>query len=276
MKHFKREIKRRFLSLRRAAALAFDADRLKLELDRLGIACGDTLLVHSSFDAFEGFQGKPSDVIRILQASVGSNGMVMMPTMAFTGSAVDEARSNAVFDVRRTPSRMGMITELFRRSEGVVRSVHPTHSIACWGEDADIVARDHHLSGTPCGRGTPFEALLLRDGKIVLLGTPIDVLTFYHHLEEIFEKDLPASPFTDEVFTLRSRTADGDIVMTRSRLYDPAMSRRRNLRKLVPHLKKQAAWREGRVGRLGIVVLQVTGVAHAVREMNRRGIHCYD
>jgi aminoglycoside 3-N-acetyltransferase len=278
-KQLKGLVKRHLKALRRRlvhAMYPFDARRLQLVLADLGVQAGDTLLVHSSFDAFEGFQGKPNDVIHLLQACVGSAGLLMMPTMTFTGSAIEVARSDTLFDVRRTPSRMGMISELFRRSAGVVRSVHPTHPVACWGLEAAAVAQGHHLSETPCGRGTPFETLLKRRGKIVLLGTDISVLTFYHHLEEVFERELPVTPFTDEDFTLRSRTADGDVVETRCRLYAPAVSRRRNLYKLVPYLKKRGAWREGRVGRLKIAVLQADGVEAAMREMNQLGIYCYD
>lgn len=41
-------------------------------LGRLGVVRGDTALVHRSFDAFEGFQGKPTDVIAVLQGVVGA------------------------------------------------------------------------------------------------------------------------------------------------------------------------------------------------------------
>ena len=123
---------------------------------------------------------------------------------------------------------MGLLTELFRRSPGVVRSIHPTHPVAIWGYDANVIATGHHLAQTPCGVGTPFEALLKRHGKIALLGTDISALTFYHMLEEAIERDLPLGPFTDEVFHLRSRTRDGLILDTNGRLFEPAVSRRRN------------------------------------------------
>ena len=110
----------------------------------------------------------------------------------------------------------------------------------------------------------------------MLLGTDISVLTFYHHLEELFESDLPASPFTAEVFTLRSKTAEGETVETRCRLYEPSISRRRNLYKLVPYLKKHGAWRQARVGRLQVTVMQAAGVEEAVRDMIRQGVYCYD
>lgn len=234
------------------------------------------MLVHSSFDAFAGFKAKANDVIQLLQAAVGERGLLMMPTMTFTGSAVEWARSGAVFDVKRTPSRMGLLSELLRRSPGVVRSVHPTHPVACWGADAQAAADGHHLSETPCGRGSPFEALAQRRGKILLLGTDIGVLTFYHYLEDIFERDFPASPFTEEVFSMRSKAANGEMLETHSRLYSPAVSRRRNLHKLVPGLKKRGNWCERRVGGLRILLLEATGVESLVREMIQNGEYCYD
>ncbi|PIY28612.1 MAG: hypothetical protein CO105_15290 [Comamonadaceae bacterium CG_4_9_14_3_um_filter_60_33] len=255
---------------------SFTPADLQAKLSALGLASGDTLMVHSSFDAFDGFQGKPTDVIAVLQSVVGEQGVVMMPTMSFSGTAVDYARSKALFDVARTPSRMGLLTELFRRSPGVVRSVHPTHSVAIWGADASVVAAGHHLAGTPCGVGSPFDALLKRRGKIVLLGTGMGVLTFFHMLEEVLESQLPASPFTAEVFHLQSKTRNGEILETHCRLYDPAVSKRRNLHKMVPYLKKSGVWREGRVGGLTIIVLAAADVDEVVRSMTNQGVYCYD
>lgn len=264
---------RRFVS---STFRSFTPADIQRTLTEHGIVCGDTVLVHSSFDAFEGFQGKPTDVISVLQRVVGDQGVVMMPTMTFSGTAVAYARTNPLFDVARTPSRMGLLTELFRRSPGVVRSIHPTHPVAIWGKDANAIARGHHLASTPCGVGTPFEALLKRDGKIILLGTDIGVLTFFHRLEEALEHELPVTPFTDEVFHLRSKDPDGQILETHCRLFEPAVSRRRNLYKMVPYLKKSGAWREARVGGLIIIILGAADVDKVVRSMNRQGIYCYD
>lgn len=277
--HAKTRAKKHMKAFRRFFAntfRSFTPEDLQRTLGELGIVHGDTVLVHSSFDAFEGFKGKPTDVISMLQSVVGDEGLLMMPTMMFSGTAVAFAKTNPLFDVARTPSRMGLLTELFRRSPGVVRSIHPTHPVAIWGHDANVVAAGHHLAGTPCGVGTPFEALLQRRGKIVLLGTDISVLTFFHMLEEILEQELPVSPFTDEVFHLRSKTRDGQILDTNCRLFEPSVSRRRNLYKMVPYLKKSGAWREARVGGLKIVVLAAADVDEVVRSMSKQGIYCYD
>jgi len=255
---------------------SFTPEDLRRALNGLGIVQGDTVLVHGSFDAFEGFKGKPSHVLSVLQSIVGGTGLLMMPTMPFSGTAVAYARTTPLFDVVRTPSRMGLLSELFRRSPAVVRSVHPTHSVALWGKDAHTVSAGHHLARTPCGVGTPFAALLKRRGKIIMLGTDISVLTFYHTLEELMEQDLPQTPFTQEVFHLSSKTREDLIISTDCQLFAPAMSMRRNLHKMTPYLKKSGAWREARVGGLKVITLAATDVEAVVLQMNQQGIHCYD
>ncbi len=184
--------------------------------------------------------------------------------------------SSWLFDVRRTPSRMGLLTELFRRSAGVLRSVHPTHPVAAWGRDAAALVEGHHAARTPCGEGSPYARLLERRGKILLMGTGIGVLTFFHTIEELLEQKLPVSPFTEEVFHLQSRDDSGNIVATHTRLFEPGVSKRRNLDKLVPELRQRGAWREQRTGRLQLIALDAQDIFETVSAMAARGTYCYD
>jgi aminoglycoside 3-N-acetyltransferase len=238
----RKEVKRQLRMLRQRFIRTFytftPAD-LRACLVEIGIARGDSVLVHSSFDAFEGFTGKPTDVIAALMDAVGPEGTLLMPTLPFTGTAVAWVKENPVFDVARTPSRMGLITELFRRSPGVMRSVHPTHPVAAWGKDAEAYVAGHHLARTPCGLGSPFARLLERAGKILLLGVDIGSMTFYHCVEELLEPRFPVSPFTREIYQLSSRQKDGAIVVTQTRLFEPDVSRRRSLYRLAPELKRR-------------------------------------
>jgi aminoglycoside 3-N-acetyltransferase len=255
---------------------AFDAPELLALLRRLGVSPGDVVIVHSSFDEFQGFTGTAMDAIRVLQEAVGQNGTLLMPTLPFTGTAVDYALQAPVFDVMRTPSRMGLLTELFRRSPGVVRSVHPTHPVAAWGAKAEELITGHHLSQTPCGAGSPFARLLVHDGRILLLGTGIGSMTFFHTVEEILESELPFTPFTKETFILQSRDRAGATVTSKMRLFDPECSRRRNLDKLVPALKEQGVWKQGRVGKLDVILLDAKAVLEVCRSLAKNGIYCYD
>jgi aminoglycoside 3-N-acetyltransferase len=251
-----------------------DADFRAL-LQDLGVEPGDVLLVHSSLGRFEGFEGKPSDVITALEDAVGFEGALLMPTLPFSGTAVEWARKAQVFDAARTPSRMGLLTELFRRMPGVARSVHPTHPVAGWGRKAAALLADHHLARTPCGEGTPFGRLDGAGGKMLFLGTGIGVMTFFHAIEERLEPAMPFSPFTAETFTLACRSADGAALAATTRLFEPSVSRRRDLERLEPVLKSRGSWREGRLGGLDAILLRAADVRDAVLEMAAKGEYCY-
>ena len=49
-----------------------------------------------------------------------------------------EENGTLVYDIVRSPSTVGHLTEVFRKTEGVRRSEHPFSSVAVWGKDADF------------------------------------------------------------------------------------------------------------------------------------------
>lgn len=275
----KSRVKGRFKELRQRYVRtfrAFDAPTLERALHDIGLRPGDAVLVHSSWDAFAGFAGKPTDVVATLQRVLTAEGTLLMPTIPFGGTAVEYVSRVPVFDVARTPSRVGLLTELFRRSAGVVRSVHPTHAVAAWGKDAVAYCAGHENCTTPCGAGSPYMRLIERGGKVLLAGADIDSLTLWHALEEALEPILPVSPFTRERYELVSRLPDGSLAKTTTRLFEPSVSRRRNLFRLVPELTRLGAWRATRLGGLRLVLLGATAVEEAARNLARQGVYCYD
>lgn len=161
-----------------------DFERL---LRALGVTSGATVLVHSSMDRLSrrvpGL--KPIVLIRLLQELLGEEGTLLMPTFPFRGRQRDHADRCDTFDVRRTPSQAGLVTEVFRRMPGVVRSLHPTHPIAGWGRHAADLLATHHL-GTAFGPNSPMYKLGERGGVVVGLGTrPRDTYTILHVPEEL-------------------------------------------------------------------------------------------
>lgn len=244
-------------------------------LTSVGIRPGDTVMAHSSYASFEGFTGGVSDANQKLQEAVGEGGTLLQPTMPFSGRAIDYVRSGQVTDVRKTPSKMGLLTEMFRRRAGVVRSVHPTHPIAAWGHNAAAMTADHYKSLTPCGAGSPFHRLLEADGKTLLVGVDINSMTFFHYIEERLEPAMPFSPFTSEWFDLDTRGADGVVYRTHTRLYDGAVSSRRDLLPLCEPLKRMGGWKECRVGRLRLISIPATAALSAAENMAAKKEFCY-
>jgi len=240
---------------------AFAPADLARALVELGVRPGNVLIVHSAFDRFLGFRGGPVEVVRTLQEVVGPGGTLMMPTIPFQGTAVDYALSDPVFDVRQTVSRMGLITEVFRRSPGVVRSLHPTHSVAAWGHRANALVAGHERSETPCGRLTPYGRLLDYEGKILLMGVSPSTMTFCYFVAEELESRLPVPVLTPETYALRWKDDDGSVQIANVRLFARGLDH--DLSPLVGELKRRGQWRERRVGRLRLVLLEARDVYDA-------------
>ena len=171
----------------------------------------------------------------------------MMPTIPFSGTAIDWASSHPLVDLRRTPSRMGLISEIFRRSPDVIRSVHPTHPVAAWGAQAAECVAGHPLARTPCGVGSPYHRLLTRNGSVLLLGVDVNAVTNYHTAEALLESQLQVSPLTRDTFRLEWRGVRRRANRDREQVFEPAVSRRR-IGTARPELKQRGAWARPRSG----------------------------
>lgn len=153
--------------------------KLLHDLEKIGIEKGDRLLVHSSFKSLGEVEGGIETVITALKEAVGTGGTLMLPT--FTYNSV--TRENPTFDIKASPSCVGMIPEIFRKSDGVIRSLHPPHSLAVWGKDKEYYVKDHIKDPYVLGKNSPIYKLLQNSGKILLLGCTPYQLTILHGLE---------------------------------------------------------------------------------------------
>ncbi len=153
-------------------------DDLKREFQILGVESGDTLLVHSSYKSFGGVEGGPQTVIGALLDVLGEEGTLIMPTFNF------DFCKGKPWDVRNTPSHMGILTELVRQDPRSKRVFHPIYSFAIIGKHADFLTRERYKSSY--GANSVFAKLRQLDGKIMVIGLRYnDSMTFFHHVEEM-------------------------------------------------------------------------------------------
>jgi aminoglycoside N3'-acetyltransferase len=161
-------------------------EHLRAALERVGVAPGITLCVHSSLSRFGYVDGGATAIIDVILDLVGPDGTVLMPSFPTGGSTYEFLASGGVFDVRTSPSKVGLITEEFRRRPDVSRSLHPTNPVAAWGARADEYLRDHEKSETAYGHDTPF-GRLARDRAARILMMETHIHSFLHHLQERVE-----------------------------------------------------------------------------------------
>ena len=155
---------------------SYDAHRLEQKLRALGIGAGDAILMQSAFSTLNGFEGEASEIVDCVLRIIGPDGHLFMVSMPYGGAAVDYLRGGTTFDVRRTPSQMGFLSELFRRRKGVLRSGNPMHPVLAYGPRAEWFVEAHEDLPHSCGEGSPFEKMLELDTKALLFDVDLDVL----------------------------------------------------------------------------------------------------
>lgn len=223
-------------------------------LRTLGLKTGDRVLVHSSLSSFGHVEGGAETVIDALLEAVGAQGTVLVPTL--TG---DEALSPANpprFDPAATPCWTGAIPETFRQRREAIRSLHPTHSVAAMGREAEAMTCDHWRSVTPCDELSPYGKLASApDGYVLLIGASYQTLTILHHVEEIAGVD----------YHMQARPVRAEIIADGARVYRHYLLHRygtpRDFGVLEPLVAERGLQTETMVGRSRLRLIQAQGLA---------------
>ena len=154
-------------------------DELLVVLRELGLGEGDLVHVHSSLRKLGPVEGGAEAILDALLEVLGPTGTLTLPTHTFL--VVNQRQP--VFHQTLTPSHVGVLAELFRQRPGVLRSLHPTHSVAALGSRAAAFVGGHERCLQPCATDSPYGKLRDWDGKILLLGEGLNCCTFFHGCE---------------------------------------------------------------------------------------------
>jgi aminoglycoside 3-N-acetyltransferase len=159
----------------------------------LGVQAGNVLLVHSSYKSLGEVEGGPQTIIDALLAALGPDGTLIMPTFNF------DFNKGKPWDVRSTPSQMGILTEFVRKDPRAKRVFHPIYSFAIIGRHAESLGNLRYKSSYE--RRSAFGKLRDLDGKIMVIGLSYtNSMTFFHHIEQMEGVDYRfLKQFTGEV-----------------------------------------------------------------------------
>jgi aminoglycoside 3-N-acetyltransferase len=258
------------------AFLSYDAPRLVASLRALGIKSGDTVLLHSGFDVLNGFRGTIATLTNAFLEAIGPDGNLLMVSLPYRSSSLEYLKTLKCFDVRKTPSMMGLVSEFFRRRPNVLRSLHPTHPMLAFGPDADWIVADHELCRYPCGPGTPFEKLVSLDAKAVFFNVPFDNYTFFHNLEHLVSSELPFALYTNEPFEVPVIDKSGETKTVTTFVFSLDAIRRRKFHVLEDEMRRRRMIRKRRVGNSYILSARLRDSIECVLDMSRRGHYFYD
>ena len=158
----------------------YTKENLKRQLKAMGLTGEETILIHSSMKAIGDVDGG-ADTVLDSWMEYFTEGLLLLPTHTWANVNAE----HRVYDYRSTPSCVGLLTNLFRQRAGVVRSLHPTHSMAGFGKNAVEYLAGEEENNTPCTPGGAYDRLKDCGGKILLVGVGHERNTFIHSVEEV-------------------------------------------------------------------------------------------
>lgn len=176
--------------------------KLMEDLRSLGIAPGQTVMLHASVSRVGWIVGGPDVILQAILDVLTPSGTLMIyccwdewerALVDGVDTLPEEERcayleESPAFDpaTSRAHHRWSILTEYLRTWPGAQRSNHPTASVAAVGAQAGWITADHPLS-YGYGIGSPFHKLCQIGGKVLLLGAPLNILTLLHHAEHLAE-----------------------------------------------------------------------------------------
>lgn len=158
----------------------YNKQQLKNQLESMGLKGDETILIHSSMKAIGAVDGGADTVLDVWMEYF-KNGLLLLPTHTWKTVNAD----NPVYNPYTTPSCVGLLTNMFMKRDGVIRSLHPTHSMSGYGKNAAEYLAGEEYNNTPCTPGGCYDRLKEVGGKVLLVGVGHERNTYIHSVEEV-------------------------------------------------------------------------------------------
>lgn len=169
---------------------------LGADLRALGLNPGDTVMVHASVSRIGRLLGGPDALIGAIAEVIGPAGTLLAyadwdagyeALVDGEGRVPDAWRMHVPpFDAEtsRAARENGVLPEFLRSTPGTLRSGNPGASIVARGAGAAWYTADHPLD-YGYGAGSPFAKLVQAEGRVLMLGAPLETMTLLHHAEHL-------------------------------------------------------------------------------------------
>jgi aminoglycoside 3-N-acetyltransferase len=165
----------------------------------LGVAAGDTVMLHASVRAVGAVAGGPDQIHLALKDALSSEGTLIL--YASCPAYVDEVGRGHLtqdqerelleklpaFDpfTARAQRENGTLVEFLRTYPGSTVNQHVTRFVVWGGRAGDLISNQPR--NYAFGHGSVLDRFVNLDGKILLLGCDHDNVTFLHYAEHIVD-----------------------------------------------------------------------------------------
>ncbi|WP_343634063.1 AAC(3) family N-acetyltransferase [Fluviicola sp.] len=246
------------------------------QLQACGLKAGDSVLVHSSFSKIGFVAGGPRIIVDALLEVIGAEGNLLMPSSPNPGYQLDYIRNLEQFDVRNDPSKMGAITEYFRKLPGVLRSESPTEPVCCFGPKAEWFTSGHLGEETPYTKNSPFARLAEANGKILYIGVTLDNAGTSLHVLEDAVPDFKYPVYYPELFHVSVKRMDGTSVPVSVKVHNPEQSAKRKCDGLLPLFEEKGVMTRSTIGNAPTLVFDAAKMLEVmISEYQTNGVTMY-
>ena len=272
----KKERVRKALEEQRRAGNSLSQEDLVAQLRSIGIAEGDALLVHSSLSKIGYVEQGAETVVAALLEAVGPAGHILMPTSPNAGLQLEYVKGLGCFDIRYSPSKLGIISETFRELNGAVRSASVTEPVSCAGPDCVYFTEGHAGQETPYNSQSPFYKVAEAKGKILYIGvTFANAGTSLHLLEDAVE-NFKFPVYYPELFNVNIRNEEGKLSTQRIKVHNPEMSAKRRCDELIPLFEQHGVLERVQFGHAPTLLVDAAGMLRVMLELyEERGVTMY-
>ena len=154
---------------------------VKLCLKNLGIKSNELVMIHGDAGISAQYMHLSKTtrldyLVEQLKQYFTPEGTIIVPTFSYSFTKGED------FDKENTPSDIGLFSENFRKSYGMIRSNHPIFSVSSFGKLATFFS-DSNIDDC-FGTDTIFDMLYKNNGTILCLGCELDRITFVHYVEQ--------------------------------------------------------------------------------------------
>jgi aminoglycoside 3-N-acetyltransferase len=174
-------------------------EQLANDFRRLGVGAGDTVMLHASVRAVGPVAGGPDQIHLALKDALTDEGTLIMYAgcpryfdEVERGNLTKEQEAEILeklpaFDplTARSARDHGILVEFLRTYPGSRVNPHVARFVV-WGKQADYLI-SHQPWNYAFGLHSPLDRFLGLDGKILLLGSDHDAVTFLHYVEHVTE-----------------------------------------------------------------------------------------
>lgn len=170
-------------------------------MENLGISHSDKVTVHCSLKSIGEIENGADGLIDAFSEYL-CDGLFIVPTHTWN----EVTKDKPYYDVRKSVPCIGALARVAAFRHDAVRSLHPTHSVAVFGNGAKEYVKGEELCSTPAPTSGCIGRLYEENGKILLIGVGHNRNTYLHSVDERLDIQNRLNPNT---FTITITDAEG-------------------------------------------------------------------